>query len=154
MNESIGSVSLYNIIIAFLAITFAFLAGAVSYSKAFRVNTRIVQAIETYEGYNEQAITDINRQLNNLGYRQKPLGEYYSCPMKGDMQAKQTTVDAIYSNYVYCVYEFPDGNDRYHYGVLTYIYIDIPIIGDLLEIPIYSISDSYYRFPTEFPKLD
>ena len=53
MNQSVGSIALYNIVLIFIVIVFAFLAATVSYSKAFRVNSRIIFAIEKYEGYND-----------------------------------------------------------------------------------------------------
>ena len=63
MRESFGSVFLYNIIILFLFITFAFLSGTLSYTKAFKANSFIATAIEKFEGYNdlsrEEVLTDI-----------------------------------------------------------------------------------------------
>ncbi len=45
MREGIGSIALYNIIIVFITITFAILAGTLSYSEAFKANNRIINAI-------------------------------------------------------------------------------------------------------------
>lgn len=153
MNQSVGSVALYNIVIVFLIITFAFLAGAVSYSKAFRVNSRIVNAIEKYEGYNVKSIHEIDRVLNILGYK-KSVGAR-SCPPKNGANAVSKSVSN--NNYIYCVYEYKStkgGLDNYYWGVLTYMYVDIPIVGDTLEIPIFSTSDTFYRFPMDFPYYD
>ena len=51
MREGIGSVFLYNIIIVFIVITFGFLSASLSYMKAFKVNGKIANALEKYEGY-------------------------------------------------------------------------------------------------------
>ena len=68
MSTSIGHTFLYNLIILFIIIIFAFLSGTLSYYKAFKVNNRIVYIIEKYEGYNEFAKTEIETLLSNLGY--------------------------------------------------------------------------------------
>lgn len=153
MKESVGNVSLYNIIFTFLIITFSFLAAAISYSKAFRVNSKIIGALEQYEGYNSKAVADIDKILNGLGYQQVTASDNFSCPDKKGVKSYAYVGESA-RKYAYCIYEFNDPNSYYHWGVTTYIYIDIPIINNLLELPIYSISDSYYRFPKEFPKND
>ena len=151
MKESVGSVALYNIIIAFLVIVFAFLAATISYSKAFRVNSRIINSLEKFEGYNSAASDEINKNLESIGYRRSTTTGSNSCPKKSGVLAKEL----ISRNYHYCVYEINDPLPRYyHWGVLTYIYVDIPIIGNTLKIPIYTKSDSYYRFTIQYPKLD
>lgn len=150
MNQSVGSVALYNIIIAFLIITFAFLAGAISYSKAFRVNSRIINSIEKYEGYNDKSKIEIDRILNGLGYKRATGNR--SCPVRNKAAAVSSSI--ANNQYVYCIYEYTGANNEYYWGVLTYMYIDVPVIGDALEIPIFSISDSFYRFPKTFPTID
>ena len=52
------------------------------------------------------------------------------------------------STYNYCIYEFesPSRKDYYSYGVMTYMYVDIPLLNDTFKIPVYSKTDTYYRF--------
>ena len=158
MNESVGSVSLYNIIFVFIIITFGVLAGILSYSKAFRVSQEVVDALEYYNGYNAESKKEINRVMSGIGYRTNAGNLNRNCP-------KREGVEAIYTQeepYFYCVYEICEGTDTecllvssgvyYHWGVVTYIYIDIPIIGGLLQLPVYTSSESVYRFPKSFPK--
>lgn len=139
MRESIGSTYLYNIIIVFIVIVFAFLAGTLSYAKAFKVNTKIVDSIEKYEGYNNLAVGEIDSKLNTLGYR---VGSNSNCPTKDG----QTAITSISTNHRYCVYEFDEGKGYRSYGVITYISIDMPIIGGLLQLPIYSRTIRMYNF--------
>jgi len=158
MNDSIGSVALYNIVFIFLIITFAILAGTLSYSKAFRVGTRMITALEAYDGYNDLSKVEINRVMSNFGYKVADESITRKCPTKEGVKAIQSQSDLDKQTYFYCVYEFKDkpndATDRYyHWAVVTYIYIDIPIVGDLLELPIYSTSDSFYRFPKSFPPV-
>lgn len=140
MREGIGSVFLYNIIIIFIVILFAFLAGTMSYSKAFRVNSRIINAIEVSEGYNEQANKEITRVLGTLGYRHS--GGNHSCPTKKGA----TLLENITSDYEYCVYYYKIDDRHYNYGILTYIYLDLPVIGELLKIPVYTKTARIYHF--------
>lgn len=139
MRESIGSAFLYNIIIVFIIIVFAFLAGTLSYAKAFKVNTRIVSAIEKYEGYNSLANTEINKILQTLGYR---VGNNSNCPTREGRHA----LTNISANYRYCVYEFNEGNGYRTYGVVTYMSMDIPIVGGVMQIPVYSRTIRLYNF--------
>lgn len=138
MREGIGSIFLYNIIIIFIIITFAFIAGTLSYSKAFKVNSRIINSIEKYEGYNGLSISEIDNILGTIGYRHQNVGK---CPTKNGGSLIPHS-----GGYKYCVYEFKEKNGYYSYGVLTYMYIDIPIIGDLLEVPVYSRTAALYQF--------
>ena len=63
MRESIGSISLYNFIIIYIIIVFGFLAGMVSYNKAFKINSRIIGAIEKYEGWKKEEAEERLRKI-------------------------------------------------------------------------------------------
>ena len=56
MKQSFGSIYMFNFIIFFIVIVFAFIMGIISYNRAFKVNSRIINEIETHEGYNRYAI--------------------------------------------------------------------------------------------------
>ena len=68
MRQSIGTTFMLNFIILFIFLVFAFLAGTLSYYKAYRINNNIVHAIERYEGYNDYSIEEIKIKLANLAY--------------------------------------------------------------------------------------
>ncbi len=140
MREGIGSVYLYNIVIIFIVVLFAFLAGTMSYSKAFRVNSRIINALEKYEGYNELSDSEINNVLKTLGYRVNTGN--FSCPQREGAEAVKKVTDS----YEYCVYYYQVDSRHYNYGVLTYIYLDLPVIGRLLKIPVYTRTSRIYQF--------
>jgi hypothetical protein len=153
MKESVGSIPLYNIIFAFLIVTFSFLAGTLAYSKAFRVSTKIIYSLEVFDGYNPRSINEINRVLNNMGYRKiTSLTNTRCTPRPG---AK--TILSVDSNFFYCIYEYNitiDGDLYYYWGASAFMYFDIPFVGELMQVPIYTSSDTYYRFPKEFPITD
>lgn len=146
MRESVGSVALYNIIIVFIVVTFAVLAGTMSYSKAFKVNNRIINAIEKYEGYNNDFVSEeIDRMLSSIGY------QFQNSNFKCSQRNGYTAMLDKNPNYEFCVYEMPvdskEWNGRYfEYGVVSYIYIDLPVIGDFVRIPVYGVSRKIFKF--------
>lgn len=140
MREGIGSTFIYNIIAIFILLVFIFLGGAVSYTKGFKTNTIVANAIEKYEGYNTLAQSEINIGLNNFGYQ---LSVDVTCPTRDGLQALKQGKDAKYR---YCVYQQDLGSNYYIYGVVTYISIELPFIGKTMQIPIYSQTKRVYNF--------
>ena len=63
MKESIGLTFTINIMIVFIVVSFVFVAGILSYTKAFKAGSLIIKSLEKYEGYNELAFDQINRNL-------------------------------------------------------------------------------------------
>jgi hypothetical protein len=139
MREGFGSIFLYNLIIIFIILVFAFLAGTLTYYKAFKVNNVIISAIEKYEGYNKLSNEEINRKLNILGYTR---ASNETCPKKNNANAMKN----ISGMYNYCVYEFSEKSNFRSYGVITFITIDIPLINSILKIPVYSKTKLLYNF--------
>jgi hypothetical protein len=146
MRQGIGSIALYNIIIVFIVITFGFLMATLSYVKAFKVNGRIASIIEKYEGYNSLAEKEITTDLNTIGYQKGSV----KCPTKMARLLKRGTLkNAVnFKSHVYCIYEYPSSNNDgyFNYGIVTYIYVDIPIIGGKFKLPIYSETESIFNF--------
>lgn len=141
MREGIGLTYTLNFIIIFIVITFAFLFGIMSYYKAFKVNSRISNAIENHEGYNTLSIAEIDKVLNTLGY----LKGSVDCPSRN--YKKQSYSSISKNDYAMCVYEYPINNSGYfRYGIVTYIHIDIPIIGKTLKLPVYTETEKIYKF--------
>ena len=129
MKESISYTFLLNIIIVFIAISFFAIMGIISYSKAFRVNSKIVNAIEINEGYDAYSKETINSVLTSYGYQRVSR----TCPKK-DGQAAITDASGQDG---FCVYYFDQG-DTYSYGIMTYMTIDFPIVGRFFRIPVYT----------------
>ena len=141
MRESIGLTYTLNFIIIFIVITFAFLFGIMSYYKTFKVNSRISNAIENHEGYNNLAIAEIDNVLNTLGYEKNKV----NCPKRDYKKHSYSSVST--NNFAMCVYEYPVNSSGYfRYGVVTYIHIDIPIIGKTLKLPVYTETEKIYKF--------
>lgn len=134
MKESISYTFLLDIIIVFIAISFFAIISIMSYSKAYRVNSKIVNAIEINEGYNKYATEKIDQVVNSYGYQRISK----TCPTKDGQSAINTnnnrTSDGV------CIYMFDKINEdgTYWYGVLTYMSYDFPIVGNLIRIPVYT----------------
>lgn len=141
MGRSMGSAFTLNLIAVFIVLVFAFLAGTLSYTKAFKVNSRIVSALEKYEGYNYLSKREIDETLSTIGY----IGgnsDGCSSSRNGGTLTKQAS-----ENFKYCIYFFDnDGSSKYYsYGVVTYMYIDLPVIGSSINIPIYAKTNRIYK---------
>lgn len=139
MRESIGSMFLYNVIILFIIVTFAFLSGTLSYMKAFKANSRIVNAVEKFEGYNDLTNQEIVNVLSTLGYKTGKA----DCKTKEGVTATSQIGE---QNFQYCLYQYPTKSKDY-YGVVTYMYFDFPFIGNF-KIPLYTKTEKVYRFNT------
>lgn len=154
MSGAIGHTFIYNIIIIFIVIVFGFLAGTMSYYKAFKVNNRIVSSIEKFEGYNlnasdiiDSSIEEINRTLGSIGYSadKSACKEQY----KG-MYLVESSNDSSKNPFRYCIYindTNPSSGEYYTYGVLTYMNIDLPFINRI-NIPIFTKTNRIYKFTT------
>lgn len=166
MKQSIGTTYLLNIVFIFLILLFAFLSATISYYKAYKVNTRILQAIEKYEGYNGNAQTEINNILGSIGYNAGNSNRCNATKGKGTLirggvgSSNINTKNITYKTnlnserYDYCVYLYKDTkgnkgkNYYYSYGVITYIHMNIPIIDATVRIPIFTRTEKIYKFTT------
>ena len=151
MKEATGGTFLIYWISIFLIITFAFLTATLSYMKAYKLNSRIVNAIEKFEGYNHLSNNEIDSKLSLWAYR-KESNPFADCPT---VRGKNPINDAsLNQSYAYCVYEFKLNDHYYNYGVRTYIFIELPIVHRILKVPVYSETERIYLFDEDFEKDD
>ena len=150
MKESVGYTVSLNIMIIFITVIIAFLCAALIYFKSNKVSNVIINSIEKYEGYNDLSISEINRNLTSLGYNRKEIKCATSVTEKINsttLTCKLTTLNAGRGSSGYCVYEcFEPGGEYYYYKTRTNMMINIPIIHDILDIPIYSNTNRLYDF--------
>lgn len=153
MREAVGgSVLLYIVVIISSIIMFVFV-GFFSYTKAYKVKNRIIQIVEKYEVYeknedgNNPTVDEINQNLATLGYNTASPRNCNSIKDRlsmGNEKYKGRLSDNENENgYNYCIYKVnyegvgDDGNNPYHYVVVTFVHFQLPIIGDALTIPVY-----------------
>lgn len=149
MKESVGYTVTLNIVITFIIIVFAFLSAALIYFKSNKVSNVITETIEKYEGYNTYAINEIDTKLSSLGYNKKQVNceKYYN--KIGDKEKTKCSGSLIDGKDGYCVFvcrEMFDGECYYYYKISTNMMINIPIINNILDIPIFSNTNRLYDF--------
>lgn len=139
MRESVGQAFLYNLVIILITIMIFILVGSLAYSKAYKIKNKLVDIVEKYKGYNSSAKDEIDEYLGSIGYKVNPHGSQ-RCKQRGDgiiLTNEATT-------YRYCVYRYEESKGTY-YGINTYIYFEFPIIGDVLEVPVYGETEVFYN---------
>lgn len=148
MRGAIGNAMVMNIVITFIILTTAFLVGSISYSKAFKVKTKIVDIIEKYDGdFNlgegKKIMSEIETYLGETGYRTSSATSN-SCKKyasDGDKIMSST------SNYDICIIAKNSNSGSYrpeYYKVVVYMYFDFPIIGDMIKIPVTGETKSFF----------
>ena len=132
MKESIGNSYVFGIVIGLIGILFLILIGSLSYSKAFKVKTRIIEIIEKNNGYNEENVkVEIDNYLKTAGYTVAKSVNRGKCADFNGAKA----INTKNKNYDYCVYRFDTVKGPY-YHVTAFISYDIPIISSYLRIPV------------------
>lgn len=139
MREAIGQTFLFNLIIVFIAVIMFILIGAMTYSKTYKIKTKILDTIEKYTGYSESARNEIDDYLTSVGYKKNKNASQECKTVKG-----VSAINLQSEQYRYCVYEYDDERGKY-YGVTAYIYFEFPIIGDMIEIPVYGETEVFYN---------
>ena len=144
MRASLGNSLLLNMVVFFAGIIMLLFVGIISYSKAYGVKNRIVNLIEEHEGYTVEATQEIDQSLNEMGY--SVTGSSY-CDTKRitnhikNISKKYEKKDVVVPGYNYCVYEIPLSSSLYkdskYYVVVTFVNFNFPLIGNMLNIPIY-----------------
>ena len=158
MKESISYAFILNIMITFVFICFAVIMGIISYYRAFRANTAILNSLEKYEGYNCLSIAEIDRQLDQIGYKTP-----FAANKKSDGKGELITYSTEIVSKGYSIAESEElnallprvetnGQKRYHnYGKIGYSVMYYNYTNDELKTR-KNINDQYvdeeYQFGT------
>lgn len=134
MKESISYTYLLNMMLVFIFVSFSVVMVTISYTKAYRINSKIADAIEDAEGYNEKSVNEINRLISAFGYQQPNI----TCKERSTGVVIETDIKGI------CIYEI-DSGDYYSYGITTYMLFDLPLVN-MLRIPVYNTTEKIYKF--------
>lgn len=141
MREAIGTTYVVNFIIVFFALFIFIFVGTLSYTKAFKVKNKIVDIIENRDGIgiengnklSSSVKDEIDSKLSEIGYG---ISNKNTCDTDGRFEDADAVLTQDTSSYRYCIYKFNTSKGSY-YGVVSYIYFEIPIIGTKLEFPVY-----------------
>ena len=143
MKEAIANAGVFNLIIIFVIILMAFFVGSLGYSKAFKVKNYIINEIEKNEGYDDSLQEEIDSWLSQVGYRLNAGVDRRNCPTVNG----ESAINNRQSDYQYCIYKFETSSETKnssnvsakqstYYRVIAYMYFDVPIINDLIRIPV------------------
>ena len=159
MNESVGNALLFNLVISIVVILLAFFIGSLSYSKASKVKNKIIEELEKQGEYAassdssikakdiyDNSVDEIEKWLGstNIGYRQNGNPGMVNQLCESNKPEGATLVNES-SDYEYCVYAFSTCHENnngvnqrcgIYFKVRTYMYFDVPVIQDLIKIPI------------------
>lgn len=166
MREAIGSSMLLNIVLVIVGIISLFLINSITYSKAFKVKSRIISVIEKYNGIctfqdDDGCYNEIEEELTNMGYSSNISSECKDPKqlVTDDVVYKKDSgiysVDLVYSTnnsgHKYCVYKYTlcslaqngsnsytcfASNKYYFYKVVAFMHYDIPFIENFLEFEV------------------
>lgn len=139
MREALGNTFIINIVITIVVILIAVVISSLSYTKAFKVKNMIVSTIESNNGFTEAARKEIDANLKTMGYRINKNG-IQTCDMS-DMGDKSLTNS---NSYRYCVIE-KTTSKGYYYRVTSYMYFDLPVIGNKMEFPVHGETKTFYN---------
>ena len=144
MKAATGNALLINIIIVFLVVVLGVLVTSITYTKAFRVKNRIVEVIEHYDGdfdnHEDQIRNDITASLSNVGYRLRGNSVCKTTDKNGN--PLPTPIEG--KDYYYCIYPYTTSRGHY-YKVVTYMYLDLPVINEVLNISVYGETKVFYE---------
>jgi len=163
--ESIGADFLLNFILLFIFLVFAFLAGTLSYYRAFRINNVIVHAIEMFEGYNRLSVLEIDRVLSGFGYDEEAVNRFQAgaCPQQrvsnnvfNAIGAETPVGERVDARNGYCIYVYnfdmaarrsqTPTDPHFSFGVLTFMHLRLPVLEFHITIPVYARTNRMYDF--------
>jgi len=159
MKESVGNTMLYNIVITFVIVFIGLFVTSITYSKGYKVKNRMIEVIEKtypvcvknkmdFAACNILIADNIDNELNKIGYRGAPLyWDSSSC----EAQLKKNLKDSGTGSFVYkassryqvCFAAIKPSDiskvtetNHIYYVVNAYMYLDLPLIGDRMMIPV------------------
>ena len=147
MKEAIANAGIFNIIIVFIIVLMGFFVGSLGYSKAFKVKNMIVNEIEKNKVFDEDVKTVVESELHKIGYRMNTGSNTVTCPLEDGKSAINSG-----SDFQYCIYKFTsstkdsDNNNvktSTYYRVVSYMYFDVPIINELIKMPVKGDTTSF-----------
>lgn len=161
MREAVGNTFVFGFIIVFVILFIALFATSSAYSKASKVKNTILDIVEKYSDQldksnntlPDQMIKEIDTNLRTVGYRlNKNQQNRCSSKYMSDEGSGGTLMNQ-FSNYHYCIYKHQRVEDQKgnlphrgnYYTVITYMYFDIPLIGQNLEFPVKGQTRTYFK---------
>lgn len=159
MREAVGNTFVFAFIIVFVILFIALFATSSAYSKASKVKNELLDIVEENADILDKSsvlpdsvVKEIDTSLRTIGYRLNN-NQQNNCSTEYMDGSSGGTLMNQFSNYHYCIYKHQktdtkSGNLPHrgnYYTVVTYMYFDIPLIGQNLEFPIKGQTRTYFK---------
>lgn len=137
MKQSIGTSTVFKMILIFTLLFAAFLALAVTYNRVYKLKNETISILEKYEGANNNTLKIINNYLRNNGYSAKGTcaSNEYGMISLDSVNYEAAGTD---NKYYYCIsYNCSkekctiDGDNTLHYNIRLFFKFNLPFFGDL-----------------------
>ena len=161
MKESIGNTLLFNIVIVFVIVFIGLFVTSITYSKGYKVKNKMIEIIEkeypkcngahngdididNVTNCNKLMMEKINDELSKIGYRMAVSGYGTKCENDLNVKANNVTTVQTSNRYQVCFTAvnitdnalISESGNNVYYVVNAYMYLDVPLLGDLIQIPV------------------
>ena len=141
MRDAFGGAFMLKLFLFFVIIYMCIMAGAISYTKAFRVKNSIINIIEqnSFSGSSDD-IKKIEEYLIkiNYNYSETQVGNY----CKNMLDPEDGNDKLIFVNGA-CIVPHLSNSDVY-YEVATFVHIELPFFGININVPVHGESKIIY----------
>lgn len=138
MRDALGGTVNIIIIVMFIVIALGYITFNINYTKAFRVNDKIVSLFEQYKGNCLSAsacANEIKEYADSLGYHDD---SDFTCPSGF---SKQEDIYCLKTVDVKNNSEIKESNAKY-FVIVTKTKVSIPIINNIMDLDVFSVRGS------------
>lgn len=140
MKAAVGNSLVLSIIVTFLSIVLLILISSIVYTKAFRIKNRVVDEIEKSEKFDSGVEDALNTIFREIGYKTNAYQNNSKCQ---NYQPDGSELINLTSPYHYCVFRIDTSKGGYYYKVVTFAYLDFPLIS-AIQLPVYGETRIFY----------
>lgn len=131
MRDAIGGSVIITWILIFLVVVISIIAFSFNYAKAFRLKNAILDYIEDGQGLTQDVKEKIKTKQRDFGYG-NDFGETgFSCYQ--GICIKYNNITEANIKMKYCGSNYNENCKVGYYTVKTYIYVNVPILVDILR---------------------
>ena len=144
MKESVGILSLTNIVILFILVFTGYLCITLNQTKAYNVKNQIISIIQKYNGIDSNAVKEIQEYMSEVGYRSS--GRCNSEEASSITNYAITQRDGLAVNGtsgMICIAKhsvndnMPDPNGQFpkaaYYDIKVFFALDMPVINNVFN---------------------
>ena len=140
MRESIGILSLTNIVIFFILVFTGYLCITLNQTKAYNVKNQVISIIQKNGGINQEAVTEIQEYMSEVGYRS--TGKCDSEDISSVTNYAITQREGLQINGqkgMICIarHNLPDATGQFpkaaYYDIKVFFALDMPIINSVFN---------------------